>query len=124
MPIFIFRKVVITMKNNKTEYFPISTLREDLRLRASGHAARLSRSVARLTSCDPLPCLEYGEEVRTEEELIRRLLYLQHCREALERCIAGARVTVSYRKPDGSRGRTTFRKAGPNRVKVTGLRPV
>ena len=51
------------MKNNKTEYFPISTLREELRLRASEYAGRLSRSVGRLTSCDRLPCLEYAEEV-------------------------------------------------------------
>ena len=109
------------MKNNNMNAYPIPVLREDLRLKASAVATRLGRSVARLTSCENAPCLEYGEEVRTEEDLIRRLLYLQHCREALERCIAGARVTVSYRKPDGARGRTTFRKEGPNRVKVQGL---
>ena len=56
-----------------------------------------------------------------EEDLVRRMLYLQHCREALERCIAGSRVTVRYRRPDGSQGRTSFRKEGPNRVRVTGL---
>ena len=109
------------MKNNNMNAYPIPVLREDLRLKASAVAAQLGRSVARLTSCENAPCLVYGEEVRTEEDLIRRLLYLQHCREALERCIAGARVTVSYRKPDGSRGRTTFRKEGPNQVKVQGL---
>lgn len=107
--------------NNNTNAYPIPVLREDLRLKASAVATRLSRSVARLTSCESAPCLEYGDEVRSEEDLIRRLLYLQHCREALERCIAGARVTVRYRRPDGSRGRTTFRKEGPNRVKVLGL---
>ena len=31
------------MKNNKTEYFPISTLREELRLRASEYAGRLTQ---------------------------------------------------------------------------------
>ena len=108
------------MKNNAKSY-PIPALREELRLQSSALAQRLSRSVGRLTSCENAPCLEYGEEVRFEEDLIRRILYLQHCREALERCIAGSRVTVSYRKPDGSRGRTTFRKEGPNRVKVQGL---
>ena len=107
--------------NNRIQFFPASDLREALRQQSVAVSARLGRSVARLTSCEAQPCLEYGEEVRTEEDLIRRLLYLQHCREALERCIAGARVTVSYRKPDGSRGRTTFRKEGPNRVKVQGL---
>ena len=108
------------MQNNRISY-PIPTLREDLRLRSSELAVRLSRSVGRLTSCEQAPCLEYGDEVRYEEDLVRRMLYLQHCREALERCIAGSRVTVRYRRPDGSQGRTAFRKAGPNRVRVTGL---
>ena len=110
------------MKNNSKSY-PIPALREELRLRSSALAQRLSRSVGRVTSCENAPCLEYGEEVRFEEELIRRLLYLQHCREALERCIPGSRVTVRFRRPDGSQGRTTFRKDGPNRVRVTGLAP-
>ena len=109
------------MKNNNMNAYPIPVLREDLRLKASAVATRLGRSVARLTSCENAPCLEYGEEVRFEEALIRRLLYLQHCREALERCIPGSRVTVRFRRSDGSQGRTTFRKDGPNRVRVTGL---
>lgn len=108
------------MQNNRISY-PIPTLREDLRLRSSELAVRLSRSVGRLTSCEQAPCLEYGDEVRYEEDLVRRMLYLQHCREALERCIAGSRVTVRYRRPDGSQGRTSFRKEGANRVRVTGL---
>jgi hypothetical protein len=108
------------MKNNAKSY-PIPALREELRLQSSALAQRLSRSVGRLTSCENAPCLEYGEEVRFEEDLIRRILYLQHCREALERCIPGSRVTVRFRRPDGSQGRTTFRKEGPNRVRVTGL---
>ena len=108
------------MSNNKNSY-PIPALREELRLQASQLAVKLSRSVGRLTSCENAPCLEYGEEVRYEEELIRRLLYLQHCREALERCIPGSRVTVRFRRGDGSQIRTTFRKEGVNRVRVTGL---
>lgn len=108
------------MKNN-VRSCPIPTLREELRLRASALSVKLSRSVGRLTSCENAPCLEYGDEVRFEEDLIRRLMYLQHCREALERCIAGSRVTVRFRRSDGSQGRTTFRKEGPNRVRVTGL---
>ena len=110
-----------TKNNQKSQQYPISVLREDLRQRSVALAAKLNRSVGRLTSCENAPCLEYGDEVRYEEELIRRLLYLQHCREALERCIAGSRVTVRYRRPDGSQGRTSFRKEGPNRVRVTGL---
>ena len=109
------------MKNNNMNAYPIPVLREDLRLKASAVATRLGRSVARLTSCENAPCLEYGDEVRYEEDLIRQILYLQRCRQALERCIAGHRVTVRYRRTDGSQGRTTFRKEGPNRVKVQGL---
>lgn len=111
------------MKTNSNA-FPIPTLREDLRLRSCALAARLSRSVARLTSCDSQPCLEYGDEVRTEQELATRLFYLQHCRDALEKCIGGSRVTVRYRWSDGTVTRTAFRKDGPNRVKVTGFRTV
>ena len=61
------------MKNNKTEYFPISALRETLRQQASEKATRISRSVARLTSCDMLPCLEYGEEVQSEFAMAQEL---------------------------------------------------
>ena len=111
------------MKNTKNSY-PIPALREDLRLRASALAVKLSRSVGRLTSCDPDPCLEYGEEVAYQQELAQQLFYLQHCRNALERSIAAKSATLRYRWPDGSSSRTTFRKAGPNRVKVTGLRPL
>lgn len=53
------------MQNKKSEYFPISTLRETFRQSAEEKATRLRRSVSRLTSCDMQPCLEYGEEVKT-----------------------------------------------------------
>jgi hypothetical protein len=111
------------MKNNKTEYFPISTLREELRLRASEYAGRLSRSVGRLTSCDHLPCMEYGEEVQAEQSLAKELFYLQHCRNALEHCIGSGGATLRYRWGDGRVTHTRFRKIGPGRVKVTGLQP-
>jgi len=110
------------MKNNKPEYFPISVLRENLRLQASEYATRLSRSVARLTSCDSLPCLEYGEEVAAEHTLAEGMFYTQHCREALERCIGVGGATLRYRWADGSVTNTRFRKVGPGRVKVTGLK--
>lgn len=109
------------MKTNKTEYFPIPALREDLRQRSGALAARLSRSVGRLTSCDEQPCLEYGEEIQTEYALARHLFYTQQCRDALEHCIDGKTATVRYHWPDGAITRTTFCKIGPNRVKVTGL---
>lgn len=106
---------------NKAVSHPIPALREDLRLQACAVAGRLSRSVARLTSCEALPCLEYGDEVLCQQELVRRLLYLQHCRDALEKCIGGSKVTVRFRRRDGSSGRTCFRREGVNRVKVTGF---
>ena len=109
------------MKNNtKTEY-PIPELRDLLRREAGELTAKLSRSVGRLTSCDHLPCLEYGEEVQHQLMLAQRLFYLQHCRTALERCIVGKTVSLRYRFPDGTVSRTVFRKCGPNRVRVTGL---
>lgn len=111
------------MKNNKTEYFPIHILRETLRQQASDHATRLSRSVGRLTSCDALPCLEYGEEVQAEHALAERLFYLQNCRNALERCIAGGAATLRYRWMDGTVTCTRFKRVGPGRVRVTGLLP-
>ena len=110
------------MKNKKkTEYFPISVLREDLRRNATDLATRLSRSVARLTSCDLLPCMEYGEEVQMEHSLAENLFYTQHCRNALERCLGVGGATLRYRWADGRCSVTQFRKIGPNRVKVTGL---
>ena len=110
------------MKNNKkAEYFPISLLREELRQRAVDHAGRLSRSVARLTSCDMQPCLEYGEEISVEQALAEKLFYVQQCRNALERCISCGGAALRYRWSGGAVTFTRFRKVGPGRVKVTGL---
>ena len=113
------------MKNeqlNKPQYFSVFQLRELLRCQANETAARLSRSVNRLTSCDPDPCLEYDQEVQHQHTLAQQLFYLQHCRNALERSIASQCAVLRYRWPDGTVSRTTFRKSGPNRVKVTGLK--
>ena len=113
------------MKNNqKAQQFPISVLREDLRQRSCAVAARLSRSVGRLTSCDHLPCMEYGEEVQAEQSLAKELFYLQHCRNALEHCIGSGGATLRYRWGDGRVTSTRFRKIGPGRVKVTGHLPL
>ncbi len=108
-------------KKIQAQHYPVPALREELRLHANQITARLSRSVARLTSCENQPCLEYGEEVAFQQELAQQLFYLQHCRNALERSLAGKGATLRYRWPDGTVSRTTFRKAGPNRVKVIGL---
>ena len=110
------------MKNNKkAEYFPISVLREQLRQQAGDHAARLSRSVGRLTSCDALPCLEYGEEVRSEQALAQQLFYLQHCRDAVERCIHSGEARLRYRWADGTVTHTRFRRVEHGRIQVRGL---
>lgn len=103
------------------QYFPISALRESLRLQSTAIADRLSRSVARLTSCDPLPCEEYGDEVKTEYALAEQLLYLQNNRNALERCIAKNASTLRFRWSNGSVTVTRYKRIGPNRVKVLGL---
>lgn len=111
------------MKNNiPAQYFPIPELREQLRLQAVEKTGRLSRSVARLTSCDALPCLEYGEEVKQEFSLAEATLYLQHCRSTLEQCIGRNAAALRYRWSDGSTSVTRFKKVGPNRVRVTGLK--
>ena len=108
------------MKNQKIEY-PVMVLRENLRQQANEKTARISRSVARLTSCDSLPCLEYGEEIKAEYALVQELFYLQQCRNALERCIAGRGSVLRYRWPNGAVTVTRMRKIGPNRVRVTGF---
>lgn len=109
------------MKTNKNiRHYPIPVLREDLRQQACALATRLSRSVGRLTSCDALPCEEYGEEVAAEQRLAQELFYIQHCRTALEQCIAGKNTVLRYRKPDGTVTRTTFQREGVNRVRVRG----
>jgi len=107
--------------SNNYTFHPISSLREDLRQQAVALSGKLSRSVARLTSCDSLPCLEYGEEITYQRQLAERLFFLQNCRNALERCIPGTKVVLRHRWADGTISRVTFRKAGPGRVKVTGM---
>ena len=107
--------------NNRIQFFPASDLREALRQKSVAVSARLGRSVARLTSCEAQPCLEYGEEVRAEQALAEHLFYLQHCRNALERCIGGHAATLRYRWSSGTVTVTRFRLVTPSRVKVTGL---
>ena len=106
----------------KTEYFPLMTLRENLRQDANALTGRMARSVARLTSCDLLPCTEYGEEVDFQRSLAQQLFYLQNCRAALEQCIQVGATAVRYRWSDGTVTMTRFRMVTPSRVKVPGLR--
>ena len=107
-------------KQNTNEY-PIHIIRENLRQSAARQAALLSRSVDRLTSYDALPCTEYRQEVANQHAVAERLLYLQHCRSALEQCIASGASRLRYRWQDGHVTDTRFRKTGPGRVRVSGL---
>lgn len=107
-------------KQNAREY-PIHVIREDLRQSSLRQAALLSRSVGRLTSCDARPCLEYRAEIEAEHAVIDRLLYVQQCRGALERCIAVGAVRLRYRWQDGRVTDTRFRRVSPGRIRVSGL---
>ena len=107
-------------KQNAKEY-PIQIIREDLRRRSTQEAALLARSVGRLTSCDVQPCLEYRGEIANEHAVIDRLLYLQECRNTLERCIASGAARLRYRWRDGRVTETRFRRTSPGRVRVSGL---
>ena len=107
--------------NKKTTEYPIVALREELRLQAGALSQRLNRSVGRLTSCDLLPCLEYGEEIEYQRQLAEELFFLQHCRDALEQCIRAGKVVQRYRWRNGSVSVVRLRKIGPARVRVSGL---
>lgn len=105
----------------KNEYYAAAFLREQLRQRASDLSGKLNRSVSRVSSWD-LPCLEYGEEVQTEHRMAEELFYLQHCRDAVERCLDKGGALLRYKRTDGSVTVTRFRLVGPNRIRVSGLR--
>ena len=107
-------------KNNAQEY-PIQVLREKLRRQSSEQAAKLTRSVVRLTSYDVQPCPEYRQEVAVEYAVIDRLLYSQQCRSSLERCIASGSARLCYRWQDGRTTETCFRRTAPGRIRVFGL---
>ena len=108
------------MKNQKTEY-PVMALRETLRQQAVEKATRINRSVARLTSCELLPCPEYDEEVHFQFTLAEELMYLQNCRSALEKCIDAGSAVLRFRRSNGTVTVIRFRMIGPARVRVWGL---
>ena len=107
-------------KQNAKEY-PIQIIRENLRQNSARQAAMLARSVGRLTSCDVQPCLEYHQEIANEYTVIDRLLYIQQCRNSLEKCIGSGAARLRYRWRDGSVTDTRFRRTSPGRVRVSGL---
>lgn len=107
--------------NTAAAVYARQALREQLRLEAAEQAQRLSRSVGRLTSCDALPCPDYGDEVQRECLLIDQLLYFQHCRSALERCLEHGGARLRYRWSDGTLTVTCFQRLRQGRVRVSGL---
>lgn len=107
-------------KKNVNDY-SIHVIRENLRLASLQQAALLERSVGRLTSYDAQPCTEYGQEITAQYDVIDELLYLQQCRNALERCIATGTVRLRYHWRDGRVTDTRFRKVSPGRIRVSGL---
>lgn len=107
-------------RKNVREY-PISTLREYLRQCSTAQAELLSRSVRRMTSYDSRACTEYHCEVADEYAVIDRLLYLQQCRNSLERCINSGSSRLRYRWQDGRTTTTCFCRTSPGKVKVSSL---
>ena len=107
--------------NKQVKECPIPELREALRKQAMTLDSQLSRSVARRTTCDDIPCVEYNDEVRTQYRLAEMLLYTQRCRYVLELCMEKGGATYRCRWADGTVTVTRFKKVGINRVKVTGL---
>lgn len=107
--------------NKNAQEYPIQIIREKLRLHSSQQAARISRSVGRLTSYDAQPCPEYRQEVASEYAMVDKLLYLQQCRSSLERCISSGAVRLRYRWRDGQVTETRFRRTAPGKIRVSGL---
>ena len=97
---------------------PAETAREELRRRAVRQTEKLSRSVARLTSCDA-PCVEYA--VLYEKAVIDDLLYYQQCRAALERCLENKSATLHYRWQDGTVKTVSFQRLSLSRVSIQEL---
>ena len=99
---------------------PAETAREELRRRAVRQTEKLSRSVARLTSCDA-PCVEYADEVLYEKAVIDDLLYYQQCRAALERCLENKSAPLHYRWQDGTVKTVSFQRLSLSRVSIQEL---
>ena len=107
-------------KNMPYMILPAEDAREELRRRAACQTEKLSRSVARLTSCDD-PCVEYADEVLQERAVIDDILYYQQCRVALERCLANKVSGLRYKRQDGSVRTVSFQRLSLGRVKIWGL---
>ena len=110
----------MSTENTPHIILPVEGAREGLRRRAVSQTEKLSRSVARLTSCDA-PCVEYADEVLHEKAVIDDLLFYQYCRSALERCLANENSTLRYRRKDGTIQIVSFQRHSLGRVSIQGL---
>lgn len=104
-----------------TKEYTIPTLREYLRQHSTEQAELLARSVRRLTSYDSRPCTEYHCEITDEYAIIDMLLYIQQCRNTLERCIDSGAARLRYHWQDGRVTDTRFSRSTPGKIKVSGL---
>jgi len=98
------------MKKLQNAQGSIIALRAQLQQRSAETAEQLRRSVSRATSVDHFPCLEYGQEVELQHRLAEELLFLQHCRSALERSIPAGTSRLVWRWRSGERTEVRFRR--------------
>ncbi len=88
----------------------ITAVRAQLQQQSMDTAERLRRSVSRAASVDNFPCTEYGEEVALQHRLAEELLFLQHCRSALERSIEKGASRLVWCWQSGERCEVRFRR--------------
>ena len=98
------------MKKLNNTQGPILTVRQQLQRSSTEIAQQLHRSVSRATSVDYLPCTEYDAEVARQHRLAEELLFLQHCRSALERAVDKNSSRLVWRWQDGSTSEVRFRR--------------
>lgn len=98
------------MKQLNSTHGSILHVREALLRQSVETAQLLQRSIGRPASVDLLPCREYGEEVTHQHRLAEELLFLQHCRSALERAVDKGGSRLVWRWQSGGRTEVRFRR--------------
>ena len=98
------------MKQLNNAQGSIAALRRLLQQQSTDTAHQLARSVGRATSVDLFPCTEYGAEVAQQHRLSEELLFVQHCRAALERAVDKGGARLVWRWQDGGRTEVRFRR--------------
>lgn len=98
------------MKQLNNTHGSILHVREVLLLQSAETAQLQQRSVGRPASVDLLPCREYMEDVVHQHRLTEDLLFLQHCRSALERAVDKGGSRLVWRWQSGERTEVRFRR--------------